>query len=67
MNDYPAGLRNGRVFRAYDSQDQMIDAVIANEEEPETIIARLLTNPATAFLQVRSATRGCFTFKIERG
>jgi hypothetical protein len=55
-NDYPPALRNGRVFRAYDSQDEMIDAVIGNGEEPETIIGKLLTNPAAAFLQVRSVT-----------
>ena len=65
-NEYPPALRNGRVLRAYDSQDTMIDAVSVNGEEPEAIIAKLFTNPATAFLQVRSVTRGCFTFKIER-
>lgn len=64
--DYPPALRNGRVFRAYDSEDMMIDAAIVDGEEPETIIAKLFINPATAFLQVRSLTRGCFTFKIER-
>ncbi len=63
---YPPDFRQGRVVRAYDSQDNMIDAVVVNGEEPETIIARLLSNPATAYLQVRSVSRGCFTFKIER-
>jgi hypothetical protein len=63
---YPPDFRQGRVLRAYDSQDDMIDAVVVNSEEPETIITKLLSNPATAFLHVRSVTRGCFTFKIER-
>ena len=66
-NSYPPALRNGRVFRAYDSQDNMIDVVVVDGEEPETAVAKLFANPATAFLQVRSVTRGCFTFKIERG
>jgi hypothetical protein len=66
-NNYPPTLREGRVFRAYDSQDMMIDAVLVNGEEPESVIAKMFGNPATAFLQVRSATRGCFTFKVERG
>ena len=65
-NDYPPDLRQGRVLRAYDSQANMIDAAVVNGEEPETIISKLFTNPAAAFLQVRSVTRGCFTFKIER-
>ncbi|MFL6589990.1 MAG: DUF1203 domain-containing protein [Chthoniobacterales bacterium] len=63
---YPADFRQGRVVRAYDSQDNMIDAVIVNGEEPEAIITRLLGNTATEFLHVRSITRGCFTFKVER-
>jgi hypothetical protein len=65
-NNYPPNLREGRVVRAYDSQANMIDATVVNGDEPEAIIAKLFTNPATAFLQVRSVTRGCFTFKIER-
>jgi uncharacterized protein DUF1203 len=65
-NDYPPALRKGRVFRAYDAKEMMIDAVVADGEEPETIIAKLFSNRAAAFLQVRSVTRGCFTFKIER-
>src|SRR4051794_13363448 len=66
-NNYPPDLREGRVLRAYDLQGSMIDAAVVDGEEPETIIAKLFANPATAFLQVRSVTRGCFTFKIERG
>ncbi|MFL6583643.1 MAG: DUF1203 domain-containing protein [Chthoniobacterales bacterium] len=64
--DYPVDFRNGRVVRAYDVGENMVDAVVVNGEEPEAIIARLLARPETAFLQVRSVTRGCFTFKIER-
>src|SRR3954452_12559739 len=63
---YPPDFRQGRVVRAYDSQDNMIDAVVVNAEEPETIMSRLLSNPETSLLQVRSVTRGCFSFKIER-
>jgi len=44
----------------------MIDAVVVNGEPAEAVIAKLFANPATSFLQVRSVTRGCFTFKIER-
>ena len=44
----------------------MIDAVVVSDEQPEAVIDRLLQNPETAFLQARSVTRGCYTFRIER-
>ena len=63
---YPDEFRAGRVLRAYDSNNNMLDAVPVNGDPPEAVIARLLANPQTAFVQARSATRGCFTFRIER-
>jgi hypothetical protein len=65
-NEYPTNFREHRVIRAYDSQDNMVDAQIVNGSEPEEIIDAMFRDPATAFLQARSAIRGCFTFKIER-
>jgi hypothetical protein len=64
--EYPADFRNGRVFRAYDADYNMIDAEVANGDEPETIIEKLLQNPKTEFVDARSVTRGCFTFRILR-
>ena len=66
-NEYPADFRNGRVFRAYDSKYNIIDAQIVNGSKPEVLIERLFQNPDTAFVDVRSVTRGCFTFRIQRG
>ena len=63
---YPSDFRQGRVLRAYDSSDNMTDAVVVNDETPESVIDRLLNNPQTAYLHVRSVSRGCFTFKIDR-
>src|ERR1700758_1673005 len=34
-NEYPADFRNGRVFRAYDSNYNIIDAQVMNGSEPE--------------------------------
>ena len=65
-NEYPAGFRNGRVFRAYDSNYNIIDAQIVNGNEPEIAIESLFQNPDTAFVDVRSVTRGCFTFRVQR-
>jgi hypothetical protein len=66
INQYPGDFRNGRVFRAYNAGYDMIDAVIANGDDPEAVIEKLFTNPQTAFVQARSATRGCYTFGVER-
>jgi hypothetical protein len=65
-SEYPAEFRAGRVFRAYDSNFDMIDAQPVNGSEPETIVEKLLQNPETTFVDARSADRGCYTFRMER-
>lgn len=65
-DQFPANFKKGRVIRAYDSAQMMIDAVVVKGDEPEAIVADLLENPETQFLQVRSVTRGCYTLTIER-
>ena len=65
-HEFPADFRNGRVFRAYNSDHDMIDAEVVNGSEPEAVIEKLLQNPETAFVDARSVTRGCYTFRIER-
>ena len=66
INEYPADFRNGRVFRAYDSKYNIIDAQVMNGCEPEVVIRSLFQNPDTAFVDARSVTHGCFTFRIQR-
>jgi hypothetical protein len=44
----------------------MIDAEVADGSEPEGIVEELLQNPETAFVDARSVTRGCYTFRIQR-
>ena len=66
IHEYPADFRHGRVFRAYNSKYNMLDAEVANGSEPEAVIDRLLQNPETLFVDARSVTRGCYTFRIER-
>ena len=65
-NEYPVDFRNGRVFRAYDAKYKIIDAQIMNGSEPEAVIESLFQNPDTAFVDVRSVTHGCFTFRVQR-
>ncbi|HEY3662240.1 MAG TPA: DUF1203 domain-containing protein [Chthoniobacterales bacterium] len=65
-DEYPAEFRQHRVLRAYNQSNDMIDAVILGETEPEKVIMELFENSAASFLQARSATRGCYTFAISR-
>jgi hypothetical protein len=65
-HEYPDDLRGGRAFRAYNARYDMIDAEVANGSEPEAIVEKLLQNPETAFVDARSVTRGCYTFRIQR-
>jgi len=64
--EYPVDFRSGRVFRAYDANYDMIDAEIANEDNPEAVIDKLFQNPKTEFVDAHSITRGCFTFRVRR-
>jgi hypothetical protein len=63
---YPAEFRQGRVFRAYNRDNDLIDALLPSGEPPQAAIAKLFENPETAFVHARSATHGCYSFKIER-
>ena len=65
-NEYPSEFRNGRVFRAYNRDNRIIEAKVANGTAPEAVIENLLENPETAFVHARSVTHGCYTFAIER-
>jgi len=65
-DEYPAEFRTGRVFRGYDSNYNIIDAKVVDGSEPEAVIKELFDNSDVAFLDVRSITHGCFTFRVLR-
>ena len=65
-DQFPPEFRNGRVVRAYNSQHDIIEAEVVNGEGPEPVIERFLQKPETAFVHVRSASRGCYTMEVER-
>ena len=65
-DEIPADFRKGRVIRAYNSNYDMIDAEVVNGSEPEAVIEKFLQKPETAFVDARSVTRGCYTFRIQR-
>src|SRR5689334_222978 len=47
---YPVAFREGRVFRAYNNGNDIIDAALPDGDEPETVIEKLFSNPETAFV-----------------
>jgi Protein of unknown function (DUF1203) len=65
-DEFPPAFREGRVLRAYDSQCNIIAAEVANDEGPEAVIERFMQQPETAFVHVRSVSRGCYTMEVER-
>jgi hypothetical protein len=64
--EYPGAFRQGRVFRAYNAANDLIDARLPNGEGPEAVIEKLFENHETAFVHARSITHGCYTFMVER-
>ncbi len=52
--------------RAFDGADMMSDADVVDGAAAEPVIARMLADPATSYLHVHSAKRGCYLARIER-
>jgi len=63
--EFPPALRSGRALRAYNAQDEIVAGEVV-DGAPEAAAARLLQSEAVRFLHVRSASHGCYTFKLER-
>lgn len=64
-NEFPDELRKGRAMRAYNEADEIVAAEVV-DDAPEETAARLLEDARVRFLHVRSASAGCYTFKVER-
>lgn len=64
-NEFPRELRKARVIRAYNHENEIVNAEVV-DGAPEETAARLLQDDAVCFLHVRSASHGCYTFKVER-
>ena len=62
----PALDRRILSLRAFDSQGMMVDASLAEPGDADSVIRRLLANPAVQHVDAHNATRGCFAARIER-
>jgi hypothetical protein len=67
VNEVPEPLRT-RVLslRAFDENDMLRDADIVEGRDVESLIARLLASPQTAYIHAHYAKPGCFAARIDR-
>jgi len=64
---YPADFRGRRqVFRAYDTDGRIADAVLVDGGDVEADIERLLARPDVATVHSRNVLYGCYMFAIDR-
>ena len=67
INEVPEQFRS-RVLslRAFDGHDMLHDADIVEGTAVEGLIARLLSNPKTAYIHAHYAKYGCFAARVDR-
>lgn len=52
--------------RAYDAEGWMVGADVTPGDSLESLVRRLLENPAASYLHVHNARAGCYACRIER-
>jgi len=52
--------------RAFDTRHMMVDAEVIEGQHAAALFDRLLSDPATGYLQVHNAKRGCYSARVER-
>lgn len=62
----PALARRTLSLRGFDADGAMQEAEVSPGAEADGVIARILTNPAVAYIQAHYASRGCYAARIER-
>ena len=53
-------------LRAFDHQDLMIDANLAQGSDISALVRKMLENDSTAYIHAHYARRGCFAARIDR-
>jgi hypothetical protein len=67
VNEVPEQFRSRLLsLRAFDQQDMLRDADIVEGKAVESLIERLLSNPATAYIHAHFAKYGCFAARVDR-
>jgi hypothetical protein len=62
----PALDRRILSLRAFDGNGMMADAALAQPGEADSVIRRLLADPAVDHIDAHNAIRGCFAARVER-
>lgn len=62
----PLVLRSLMSLRAFDANDMMVDADVAEGEAVQGLIERLLAQPEVAYIHAHYARRGCYAALIRR-
>jgi hypothetical protein len=52
--------------RAFDASHMMLDADVTEGATLEPLIARMLTDPAVAYLHLHNAKPGCYAARVDR-
>ena len=66
-NELPPPMRGTILsLRAYDDKAMIVDAAVAQPEEAESTVERLLARSDTAYIHAHYAGRGCFAARIDR-
>jgi hypothetical protein len=66
-NRYPQGFAHRRLlFRAYNGDGAIEDALLQGERDPQAVIAELFSNPLVRFVHARNVAYGCYMFRIDR-
>jgi len=67
VNQIPEVMRTRLLsLRAFDEAGMMLDADVAQGNDVEPLIARLLSDPSVAYIHAHNAKRGCYSGRIER-
>ncbi len=67
IDTVPPALRPRMLsLRAFDDTGLMTDADLVDGRDVETLVARLFADPATAFIHVHYAKRGCYACRVDR-
>ena len=53
-------------FRAFDDDEMMVRAELADGREAEAVIHRLFADAVVSFIHVHYATRGCYACRVDR-
>ncbi len=67
INEIPDVMRTRPLsLRAFDRDDMMIDADLADGTDAETVIQRFFANPDVAYIHIHNAKRGCYSGRVDR-